>query len=197
MPNSPASDEDHPASVGILIQQCNGGDARARELLMERFYADLRRIAAAQLRQERHNHTLQPTALVHEAYARFVRQSDVRLHDRSHFLATASQLMRQILVDHARARRASKRGGAQHHQVTLDEALFADHSRPLDVLVLDEALNRLAELDNRHGRIVEMHFFGGLTYSEIAAVLGVAEKTVKRDWAMARAWLRLELSARP
>jgi RNA polymerase sigma factor (TIGR02999 family) len=189
-------DEDQPGTVGILIQRCNGGDSRARELLVERFYTDLRRIAAAQLQLERRNHTLQPTALVHEAYARFVRQSEVRLEDRSHFLATAAQLMRQILVDHARARLASKRGGAQH-QVTLDEGLLAERSRPMDILVLDQALQRLSELDARHGRIVEMHFFGGLTFNEIARVVGVNERTVRRDWAMARAWLRNELSLRP
>ncbi len=190
------SDEKESPSVGDLIQRCNGGDHDARENLVERFYKDLRRIAAAQLRLERANHTLQPTALVHEAYARFVRQSAVQLNDRGHFLATASQLMRQILVDHARARIASKRGGAQR-PVTIDETMVAEKPHALDVLVLDDALRRLSQLDPRHGRVVEMHFFGGLTFQEIAKVIGVAEKTVKRDWAMARAWLRTELASRP
>lgn len=197
MPGPRHPDEENPTSVGILIQRCNGGDPRARNVLIERFYTDLRRIAAAQLRLERRNHTLQPTALVHEAYARFVRQSEVRLAGRSHFLASASQLMRQILVDHARARLAARRGGAAQHQVTLDETLLAQNSRPLDVLALDEALKRLATLDPRHVRVVEMHFFGGLKFQEIAEVLGVSERTTKRDWAMARAWLRNELSLLP
>lgn len=189
-------DENQSPSVGDLIQRCNGGDSHAREDLVERFYKDLRRIAAAQLQLERSNHTLQPTALVHEAYARFIKQSEVQLNDRGHFLANASQLMRQILVDHARARVASKRGGAQR-PVTIDETIVAEKPHALDVLVLDDALRRLAQLDPRHGRIVEMHFFGGLTFQEIATVIGVAERTVKRDWAMARAWLRNELASRP
>ena len=191
------SDEEDPASVRILIQRCNGGNSRAREVLIERFYTELRRIAAAQLQLERRNHTLQPTALVHEAYTRFIRQSGVHLEGRSHFLATASRLMREILVDYARARLAARRGGAARHQVTLDEALFAGQSRPLDVPALDEALKRLARLNPRHSQAVEMHFFGGMTFQEIAEVLGVSERTVKRDWAMAHAWLRDELSLLP
>lgn len=189
-------DENQSPSVGDLIKRCNGGDSHAREDLVERFYKDLRRIAAAQLQLERSNHTLQPTALVHEVYARFIKQSEVQLNDRGHFLANASQLMRRILVDHARARVASKRGGAQR-PVTIDETIVAEKPHALDVLVLDDALRRLAQLDPRHGRIVEMHFFGGLTFQEIATVIGVAERTVKRDWAMARAWLRNELASRP
>ena len=182
-------------SVEKLIEGCNAGNAHARRRLVERFYAELRRMAAVQLQAERPNHTLQSAALVHEAYARFAGQAEVRLMDRSHFLALASQLMRQILVDHARARGASKRGGPQRQQVTLDEAMIGKTTRQLDVLVLDQALRRLSQMDARHGRVVEMHFFGGLTFREIGAVLGMDERTVKRDWAMARAWLRSELSS--
>lgn len=191
---SPGRDDSDP--LGDLIRRCNGGDAQARKALIELYYAELRNAAAAQLRLERRNHTLQPTALVHEAYARFVRQSHVRLHGRAHFLGTAAHLMRQVLVDHARARAAGKRGGERQKQVTLDEGLFAEQPRPLDVLFLDDALRRLAKLDERQSKIVEMHFFGGLSFPEIGQLLGVAERTVKRDWAMARAWLRNELSSR-
>jgi len=186
----PGSEAD---SIAELIERCNAGDGRAKDLLIERFYRDLRRIAAGQLRAERRNHTLQPTALVHEVYARFIQQSEWQVKNRLHFIAIASQLMRQVLVDHARKRLAGKRGGEQR-QVTLDEALFAQTSNSLDVLALDEVLTRLAKLNARHGRIVELHFFGGLTFDEIGEVLGVAGRTVKRDWRMARAWLRNELS---
>jgi len=148
------------------------------------------------MRFERGNHTLQPTALVNEAYARLVEQPQVPWQSRAHFFATASQLMRHILVDHARARQAGKRGGMQR-QVTLDDALLPSQERTVDVLILDEALQRLAEFDARQARIVELHFFSGLTFAEIAEVLKVAERTVKRDWSMARAWLKGELSKSP
>jgi len=187
--------EDPSTSIAALIDRCNFGDAGAKQLLIERLYGDLRRIAAAQLRSERQNHTLQATALVHEAYARFIQQSELSLKNRVHFIAIASQLMRQVLVDHARSRLAAKRGGALR-QVTLDEALFGQEPHSLDVLVLDEVLNRLAKLNPRHGRIVELHFFGGLSFEEIAEVLDIGNRTVRRDWAMARAWLRSELSRR-
>lgn len=180
-------------SLAALIDAFNMGDGKAQEKLLERLYRDLRRIAAAQLRSERRNHTLQPTALVNEACARLLQQSPAHIGNRVHLMAIASNLMRQILVDHARSRLAGKRGGARH-QVTLDDALIASDSQTVELLVLDEALHRLAELDRRHARVVELHFFGGLTFEEIAEVLGVAARTVKRDWSMARAWLRNELS---
>lgn len=186
-------DESLSGSIAVLIERSNGGDANAHALLIERLYRDLRRIAAAQLRSERSNHTLQPTALVHEAYARLVRQSELHVKDRVHFLAIASQLMRQVLVDYARARRTAKRGGAVR-QVTLNDAMFVENARAFDVLAMDEVLCRLAELNARHARIVELHFFGGLSFEEIAEVLGIGLRTVNRDWAMARAWLRNELS---
>ncbi len=188
------SSEEPPDSIALLIDRSNGGAARAKQLLIERLYRDLRSIAAAQLRSERSNNTLQPTALVHEAYARFIKRSEIQLKNRVHFIAIASQLMRQVLVDHARTRLTAKRGGPLR-QVTLDETLFSRESNSLDILVLDEALHRLTELNSRHGRIVELHFFGGLSFEEIAEAPEITSRTVKRDWAMARAWLRNELTS--
>jgi len=192
---TPRSAEESPSgSLAAIIENYNCGDAQAQARLIERLYRDLRRIAAAHLRAERPNHTLQPTALVHEAYARLAGQSEIDLKDRVHFLAIASHLMRQVLVDYAKARRAAKRGGGGR-QVTLDECMFVENTRSLDVLIMDELLERLTKLNARHARIVEMHFFGGLSFEEIADVLGIGLRTVERDWKMARAWLRSEISA--
>ena len=154
---------------------------------------ELRSLARMHMRRERANHTLQPTALVNEAYARLLTSNSVSTQDRAHFFATASRLMRNILVDHARARTASKRGGLQH-QVELKDDLLPSRHNALNVLELDEAITRLSQLDPRGARIVELHFFGGLTFSEIATNLSVSEQTVKRDWKMARSWLRGLLS---
>jgi RNA polymerase sigma-70 factor (ECF subfamily) len=192
---TPRSAGESPSgSLAAIIEDYNGGDAQAQACLIERLYRDLRRIAAVHLRTERRNHTLQPTALVHEAYTRLARQSEIVIKDRVHFLAIASYLMRQVLVDHAKARRTAKRGGGGQ-QVTLDERMFVQNARSLDILLLDELLQRLTKLNARHGRIVELHFFGGLSFEEIAGALGIGLRTVNRDWAMARAWLRSELSA--
>jgi len=192
---TPRSAEESPSgSLAAIIENYNCGDAQAQARLIERLYRDLRRIAAAHLRAERPNHTLQPTALVHEAYARLAGQSEIDLKDRVHFLAIVSHLMRQVLVDYAKARRAAKRGGGGR-QVTLDECMFVENTRSLDVLIMDELLERLTKLNARHARIVEMHFFGGLSFEEIAEVLGIGLRTVERDWKMARAWLRSEISA--
>ena len=192
---TPRSAEESPSgSLAAIIENYNGGDAQAQARLIERLYRDLRRIAAAHLRAERRNHTLQPTALVHEAYARLARHAEIGVKDRVHFLAIASHLMRQVLVDYAKARRAAKRGG-RGHQVTLDEGMFVENNRSLDILVLDELVERLMKLNARHASIVELHFFGGLSFEEIAEALGIGLRTVERDWKMARAWLRSELSA--
>jgi RNA polymerase sigma factor (TIGR02999 family) len=145
------------------------------------------------MRGERGNHTLQPTALVNEAYTRLVQQPQVPWQSRAQFFATASRLMHHILVEHARARRAAKRGGAQR-QVTLTDDILQSKDRTVDVLVLHEALEHLAQFDPRQARIVELHFFGGLNFEEIAVILEVSDRTVKRDWSMARAWLQGELS---
>lgn len=182
-PNNPITD---------LLAQLSKGNRDAEAQLIPQVYKELRRLAGHYMRLERGNHTLQPTALVHEAYTRLVEQARIPLQNRAHFFATASKLMRQILVDHARARRAGKRGGV-HQQVTFDEALITTQGRSIDVLALHEALDQLAKFDDRQGRIVELHFFGGLSLGEIALVLGVSERTVKSDWSMARAWLKSKL----
>jgi len=156
-------------------------------------YRELRRIASAKMRGERGNHTLQPTALVHEAFVRLADQPQSAWVDRSRILGLAAHAMRHILVDHARAHGAGKRG-AGAVQVTLDEGLKASSGTLVDILAVDEALTRLAELDSRQARILELHFFGGLTFEEIGVELGVSPRTVKNDWRMARAWLYQQLA---
>jgi RNA polymerase sigma-70 factor, ECF subfamily len=187
-------------SITALLAELSAGNRDVEARLIPQVYGELRRLAAHYMRSERGNHTLQPTALVNEAYTRLVQQPQIPWQSRAHFFATASHLMRHILVDHARARRAGKRGGVQQ-QVTLDDALLPSPERTaertIDVLILDEALENLAQFDPRQARIVELHFFGGLTFAEIALVLNVTERTVKRDWSMARAWLKGELSKSP
>jgi RNA polymerase sigma factor (TIGR02999 family) len=183
-------------SITALLAELSAGNRDVESRLIPQVYGELRRLAAHYMRSERGNHTLQPTALVNEAYTRLVQQPQIPWQSRAHFFATASHLMRHILVDHARARRAGKRGGLQR-QVTLDDALLPSSERTMDVLILDEALENLAQFDSRQARIVELHFFGGLTFAEIALVLKVTERTVKRDWSMARAWLKGELSKSP
>jgi len=147
------------------------------------------------MRRERANHTLQPTALLNEAWLRLVEQQQVDWKNRAQFFGVASMVMRQILVDHARKRRAEKRGGGRE-QVTFEEALLSAGGNSVDILALHELLERLAEFDLRAGRVVEMHFFGGLSFDEMAEVLGVSARTIKRDWLMARAWLREQLSSK-
>jgi RNA polymerase sigma factor (TIGR02999 family) len=156
-------------------------------------YSELLRAARRYMRGERPDHTLQPTALVHEAYLRLVGQREIAWQNRAHFFGVAAQLMRRILVDHARARQAEKRGG-DVGMVPLEEAMvFKEEGGPA-LLALDQALTRLNQFDPRQGRIVELRFFGGLTEEEIAAVLGVSARTIKRDWNVARAWLYNEIN---
>lgn len=174
-----------------LLREWHGGDERASDELMTLVYQDLRRIAGGYFRSERPGHTLQPTALVHEAYARLVR-ADVPWGGRVHFFAVAARTMRRILVDHARSRGSEKRGGSAV-RVTLDEGL-APGEPEADLLALDEALGRLAELDERMSRVVELHFFGGMTYGETGEAVGVSEATVKRDLRTAKLWLRREMA---
>ncbi len=183
-------------SITALLAELSAGNRDVEARLIPQVYGELRRLASHYMRFERGNHTLQPTALVNEAYTRLVQQPQIPWQSRAHFFATASHLMRHILVDHARTRRAGKRGGLQR-QVTLDDALLPSTERTIDVLILDEALENLAQFDPRQARIVELHFFAGLTFAEIALVLKVTERTVKRDWSMARAWLKGELSNSP
>jgi RNA polymerase sigma factor (TIGR02999 family) len=182
-----------PESISQLLLRWSDGDSSAREKLMPLVYDELRRLARKYLRHERANHTLQPTALVNEAYLRLVDQHSVLWQNRAQFFGLAAKLMRNILVDHARSREAAKRGG-QHYSVSVSELDRFSKSSEVDLVVLHEALERLAAYDNQKSRIVELRFFGGLTIEETAKVLGISHATVERDWKMARAWLRRELS---
>ena len=183
-----------PTDVTALLLAWSAGDADARSRLIDAVYDELRRVARGHLRRERPDHSLAPTALVHEAYLKLIDQRRVRWQNRAHFFAIAAHVMRRILVDHARHRAAAKRGGSlmSLHE---DDAL----SPPLDVdiLALDRALEKLATVDVRQSRLVELRFFAGLTVDETAAAIEVAPITVKRDWALARAWLFRELQSYP
>jgi RNA polymerase sigma factor (TIGR02999 family) len=174
--------------VTELLRAWSAGDSSAADRLMPLVYAELRRRAAAYLRRERRDHTLQPTALVHEAYLRLVGQRREPWRNRAQFFGVASQAMRWILVDRARARKMAKRSG-RWTRITLDDAGPVSRPRDVDVLDLDTALTRLAEFDPRKSHIAELRFFGGLSLEETADVLGLSVATVKRDWQAARAWL--------
>ncbi len=178
----------------ILREWNSGTDAQAR--LMPLVYDELRRLAQRFLRRERADHTLQPTALVNEAYLRLVDQSRVEWQDRAHFYGVAAQVMRRILIDHARAHASEKRGGGSGPRLSLDEALLQPEERAAELLALDEALKLLHETDERKGRVVELRFFGGLSVKETAEVLGVHTATVERDWVVAKAWLYRELAGK-
>ena len=167
-------------------------DRQSLDSLLPIVYQELRRLAASYLRREKPGQTLQPTALVHEAYLRLMKDRPDRWQNRAHFCAIAAHSMRQILIERARARGALKRGGAQP-RVTLDEGLVAGGQRSFDLLALDEALERLAQFDPEQARLVELRFFGGLTVEETADALNISPATVKRHWAAARAWLAREL----
>jgi RNA polymerase sigma factor (TIGR02999 family) len=178
--------------VTLLLQQMRQGNREAEEALIPLVYRELRRIAGWHLKQEAAGHTLQPTALVHEAYLKLARTDGIDWQGRSHFLAVSARLMRQILVDHARNQKAQKRGDGQRMLDIEDLAVAAPGKSP-DILALDEALERLSKLDERQGRIVELRFFSGMTEEETGEVLGVSARTVKREWRMAKAWLYKEL----
>lgn len=176
--------------VTRLLVAWSGGDRSVGDALIGAVYDDLRRMARAYFRRERSGHSLPPTALVHEAYMKLVEQRDVHWQNRAHFFAIAARVMRRILVDHARARGSAKRGKGT--DVTLHD-VHAVAPLAIDVLALDQALEKLAVLDPRQSRLVELRFFGGLTVEEAAAVLDIAPITVKRDWALARTWLYREM----
>lgn len=179
-----------PDVTGLLIAWSDGEEA-ASGRLVDVVYAELRRLAKGYLRRERRDHSLPPTALVHEAYLKLVDQRQVRWHNRAHFFAIAAHVMRRLLVDHARAHGAAKRGAGA--KVPLQDVYASTGNPDIDILALDAALDRLKAIDQRQSRLVELRFFGGLTVDETAVVLGVAPITVKRDWALARAWLYREL----
>ena len=178
--------------VSALLHAWSQGDVDARDRVMEVVYQELRRRAAAYLRRERPGHTLQPTALVHEAYLRLVDQHAAAWQNRAQFFGVASQIMRRILVDRARARKTAKRSG-QWARVTLDESLAEHQSRDVDVLDLDAALTDLTAFDARKSQVAELKFFGGLTLQETGHLLGLSVATVEREWKVARAWLYARL----
>jgi RNA polymerase sigma-70 factor, ECF subfamily len=176
-----------------LLGALKRGDEEARSRLASLVYSELHARAAHYMRGERPGHTLQPTALVNEAYVRLLQEQNIDFQSRAHFFAIASSTMRRVLVDHARARAAAKRAGGKA-KVELDEHHAVEHAEFDRMLILDQALTRLAEMDADQAALVEMIYFGGLTQEEAAAALGVSSRTVKRDWASARAWLQAELT---
>jgi RNA polymerase sigma factor (TIGR02999 family) len=182
-----------PQNVTQLLIGWSKGDKEALDALLPLVYDELRRQAARYLRHERVGHTLQTTALIHEAYLKLVDQKNVHWQNRAHFFGIAARLMRRILVDHARTKKRAKRGGSDI-RVSFNEANAMAPSKDLDIVALDEALERLAEIDEQQSRIVELKFFSGLTVEETAEVLGISPATVKRDWSMAKAWLHREIS---
>ena len=179
--------------VTQLLEKFEPGDRQAEEQLFAEVYSELHAMAVRCLRRERKDHTLQPTALVHEVYLKLVGQARVEWQGRAHFLAIAAHAMRQILVDHARRHQAAKRGGTLH-RITLDDNLAVESDRNLDLLPLEDALTKLTKLDPRQARMVELRFFGGLDVAEVAEVTGIPKRSVEREWTMVRAWLRRELS---
>lgn len=180
--------------ITSLLKACSVGNRKAMDDLLPMVYEELRRQAHIHLNKERSNHTLQTTALVHEAYLRLVEQNSTDWQNRAHFFALSATMMRRILVNYAKNRKRLKRGG-KNENLPLDEALHvAVKDREIDLLALDDALNELAELDEQQSRIVELRYFSGLTIKETAEVLKVSAATVKRDWRMAKTWLRAELS---
>jgi RNA polymerase sigma-70 factor, ECF subfamily len=183
-----------PQQVTQLLIAWSGGDPAARDELMPLVYEELRRLAHQCMRRERATHTLQTSALINEAYLRLVDQKNIQWQDRAHFFGIAARLMRQVLVDYARTRNYSKRGG-DGRRVSLDEAMIVSKERAAEVVALDEALKTLAGIDPRQSQIVELRFFGGLTIEETAEVLAVSAGTVMRDWTLAKAWLRRALTS--
>jgi RNA polymerase sigma factor (TIGR02999 family) len=174
-----------------LIARWRAGDEQALKELLPLIYEELRRVARRQLRGQRADHTLQTTALIHEAYLRLAGGAGAGVQDHNHFVALASRIMRQVLVDHARGRLAAKRQGGV--RVTLSEAVDVADRSEIDILGIDEALTRLSEIDEQQARVVELRFFGGLSIQETADALHISDSTVKRDWIMARTWLSREL----
>jgi len=182
-----------PGDVTRLLLDWNGGNRAALDALLPLVYNELRQLARRYMLSENRGHTLQPTALVHEAYLRLIDQNRVNWQNRAQFFGVSAQILRRLLVDHARARHRLKRGGGEL-KITWTENLNVPESG-LDLVALDDAINRLADLDPQQGRIIELRFFGGLSIEETAAALGISPATVKREWVMARAWLFREVTS--
>jgi RNA polymerase sigma-70 factor (ECF subfamily) len=180
------------AQATQIVNRMVAGNREASEQLFALLYDDFRKLAGMYLKKERPGHTLQPTALVHEAYLKLIDQTRVEWHGRTHFFAVGAQAMRRILVDHARRRKRLKHGGGRF-RISLKEGLALSPKRDEDLLAVDEALERLTAVDPRQATIVELRFFGGLNVAEVAEVLGVSKRTVEKEWTMVRAWLRREL----
>lgn len=178
------------------LSQLSSGNAGAADDVLPLVYDELKQLARGYLHANAEGHTLQPTALVHEAYLRMVRQDEVTWRDRAHFFAIAAVAMRQILISHARAKHAAKRGGSERNRVTLDGVLASADAEGLDLLELEDALTELAKRNARHARVAELRVFGGLTIEEVSHVLGVTDRTVKSDWRFAKAWLKAQLFER-
>lgn len=181
-----------PINITKVLERWSNGDQSALDELLPLIYKDLRRMAGNYLRRERHDHTLQPTALINEVFLRLIDQHDIKWQNRAHFFGIAARLMRRVLVDHARAHQAAKRGGV-HYSLSLSKADQIAGKTSLNLLTLHLALQRLEQLDAQQSRIVELRFFGGLTIEESAEVLSLSHATVEREWKMARAWLRQEI----
>jgi RNA polymerase sigma-70 factor, ECF subfamily len=173
--------------VTILLKAMNSGDSAAAEKLLPLVYNELHRLAMSYMRRERSNHTLQPTALINEAYLHLA-GTNIDWHSRSHFIGVAANVMRRVLVDHARAHNAEMRGGGLQ-QIELEEGIAISKERSKEMIVLDEALNELEKISTRQAKVVELRYFGGLSVEEIAATLGIATRSVQRDWTLARVWL--------
>ena len=182
-----------PTGITQLLVDWSNGDQTALERLMPVVYGELRKLASNYLRRERQEHTLQPTALVNEAYLKLIDQRNAKWQNRAQFYGVAAQLMRRILVDHARSHQADKRGGAGQQRLSITSVEHLVQAPQVDLLALHEALEELTRIDSQQGRIVELKFFGGLSIDETAEVLGLGHATVERDWKMARAWLRRQL----
>ena len=182
-----------PSQITKMVNDLAGGNRPAAEQLFGLLYDAFRGLAARYLKAERAGHTLSPTALVHEVYLKLVDQSRVNWQGRTHFFAVGAQIMRRILVDHARGKGRVKRGGGRI-RIQLDEGLALSPQRDEDILAVDEALAKLAKVDPRQAAIVELRFFGGLSVAEVAEVLGLSKRTIEGEWTVARAWLRRELS---
>lgn len=180
------------STISQLLESVRKGDADAAFTLMPLLYNELHRLALHYMRNERPGHTLQATALVNEAYLKLIDQREANWESRSHFIAVAAQVMRNVLIDHARGRQRVKRGGLQQ-KVPLEDVVLISEEQTDNLIALDTAMKRLEEMDARQSRIVELRYFGGLTVEQTAEVLGISPKTVKRDWAVARAWLHREL----